>query len=85
MSGLLALAGIVVVASAMSTWFFVALMVLSGAALAYVISRLVVRGLYVPPTVLLDDAKARMSRAMSLPDEAGPASVSETKDATDEQ
>ena len=50
-----------VLAVLINKWVFIGIVVLGGAALSIVIWKLVSRGLYVPPTVLFDETKAKIN------------------------
>lgn len=52
---------VAVLATIMNKWVFGAIVLVGGAALAVVVWKLVSRDMFTPPTVLLDEVKAKFS------------------------
>lgn len=84
---IMVLGGIVaILATVINKWIFLCIVALGGIALAYVIWSLVERGLYTPPTVLIDEAKGRFNSLVKPepePDTREPAVTDRTP--SDEQ
>lgn len=52
---------VAILATILNKWVFAAIMLIGGAALAVIVWKLVDRGLFTPPTVLLDDLKEKFT------------------------
>lgn len=52
---------VAVLATIMNKWVFMAIVTVGGAALAYVVWKLVDRDMFTPPTVLLDEVRAKFT------------------------
>jgi len=70
---------VAILAGVMNKWVFMAVFMLGGVLLAVVVWKLVSRGQYVPPTILLDEARERFSTVVTP--ELDPAQ--QAPDATD--
>ncbi len=56
---------VALLAGVLNKWVFMAIFMLGGVALAVVVWKLVSRGQYVPPTILLDEARDRFSSTVT--------------------
>ena len=72
---------VTVLCMVMSTWLFLVIVTIGGAALAVVVWKLVAAGHFTPPTVLIDEARERIkgrSRPKIPPEEIVPAPIDRT-------
>lgn len=52
---------VVVLATVINKWVFMGIVALGGAALAYVVWKLIDRDMFTPPTVLIDEVRAKFT------------------------
>jgi hypothetical protein len=81
---------VVVLATVINKWVFMGIVMLGGVALAYVVWKLVDRDMFTPPTVLLDEVRAKFTgeeipavQPRPAPDEKEPDGIHRTR--SDEQ
>lgn len=74
---------VAVLATIMNKWVFMAIVMLGGVALAYVVWKLVDRDQFTPPTVLLDEVKAKFTGEDIPPAQPRPEPDDREPDGTD--
>jgi len=77
---------VAVLATVINKWVFMGVVMIGGVALAYVVWKLIDRDLFVPPTVLIDEVRAKFTgedipavQPVPAPDEKEPDGIDRTR------